>query len=154
LKYQTPEEFAAARPFDKTQWAQPLELIDGPRLRPLLTPPNNGTQKENKLDLRVALKQGQVTASRTFAVDGTVLRTTGNQSAGGLKTFSNGVNTAVRVDASPIGSANNNSGLEVIYGPEVTGHPYLSISRWAICWRDPGLKISTPSLRRFPVFSE
>ncbi|MBW7057968.1 integrase core domain-containing protein, partial [Paracoccus bogoriensis] len=26
LKYQTPEEFAAARPFDKTQWAQPLEL--------------------------------------------------------------------------------------------------------------------------------
>jgi hypothetical protein len=27
LKYQTPEEFAAARPFDKTQWAQPLELL-------------------------------------------------------------------------------------------------------------------------------
>ena len=27
-----------------------------PRLRPLLTPPNDGTQKENKLDLRVALK--------------------------------------------------------------------------------------------------
>jgi putative transposase len=29
LKYQTPEEFAAARPFDKTQWAQLLELPDG-----------------------------------------------------------------------------------------------------------------------------
>ena len=29
LKYQTPEEFAAARPFDKTQWAQPLALHDG-----------------------------------------------------------------------------------------------------------------------------
>ena len=29
-----------------------------PRLRPLLTPPNDGTQKENKLDLRVALKTG------------------------------------------------------------------------------------------------
>lgn len=29
-----------------------------PRLRPLLTPPNDGTQKKNKLDLRVALKKG------------------------------------------------------------------------------------------------
>ena len=29
-----------------------------PRLRPLLTPPNDGTQRENKLDLRVALKKG------------------------------------------------------------------------------------------------
>ena len=29
LKYQTPEEFAAARPFDKTQWAPPLELLEG-----------------------------------------------------------------------------------------------------------------------------
>jgi hypothetical protein len=29
-----------------------------PRLRPLLTPPNDGTQMENKLDLRVALKKG------------------------------------------------------------------------------------------------
>ena len=60
LKYQPPEEFAAARPFDKMQGAQPLELIDGPRLRPLLTPPNDGTQKENKLYLylRVALKTG------------------------------------------------------------------------------------------------
>ena len=29
-----------------------------PRLRPLLTPPNDGIQKENKLDLRVALKKG------------------------------------------------------------------------------------------------
>ena len=29
-----------------------------PRLRPLLTPPNDGTQKENKLDLRVAPKKG------------------------------------------------------------------------------------------------
>jgi putative transposase len=28
LKYKTPEEFAAARPFDKTQWAQTLELSD------------------------------------------------------------------------------------------------------------------------------
>ena len=27
-------------------------------LRPLLTPPNDGTQKENRLDLRVALKTG------------------------------------------------------------------------------------------------
>lgn len=29
-----------------------------PRLRPLLTPPNDGKQKENRLDLRVALKNG------------------------------------------------------------------------------------------------
>ena len=29
-----------------------------PRLRPLLTPPNDGTQKKNKLNLRVALKTG------------------------------------------------------------------------------------------------
>jgi DNA replication protein DnaC len=29
-----------------------------PRLRPLLTPPNDGTQMENRLDLRVALKTG------------------------------------------------------------------------------------------------
>ena len=29
-----------------------------PRPRPLLTPPNDGTQKKNKLDLRVALKKG------------------------------------------------------------------------------------------------
>ncbi|MFC0210787.1 hypothetical protein, partial [Chelativorans intermedius] len=29
-----------------------------PRLHPLLTPPNDGTQKENRLDLRVALKKG------------------------------------------------------------------------------------------------
>ena len=29
-----------------------------PRLRPLLTPPNDGTQKENRLDLRVALNTG------------------------------------------------------------------------------------------------
>jgi len=29
-----------------------------PRLRPLLTPPNDGTQKGNKLDLRLALKKG------------------------------------------------------------------------------------------------
>ena len=29
LKYKTPEEFAAARPFNKTQWAQTLELIEG-----------------------------------------------------------------------------------------------------------------------------
>lgn len=35
LKYQTPEEFAAARPFDKTQWAQPLELLDGSAPAPI-----------------------------------------------------------------------------------------------------------------------
>ena len=29
-----------------------------PRPRPLLTQPNDATQKENKLDLRVALKKG------------------------------------------------------------------------------------------------
>lgn len=29
-----------------------------PRPRPLLTPPNDGTQKENRRDLRVALKIG------------------------------------------------------------------------------------------------
>jgi putative transposase len=29
LTYQTPEEPAAARPFDKAQWAQPLQLADG-----------------------------------------------------------------------------------------------------------------------------
>ena len=35
LKYQTPEEFAAARPFDKTQWAQPLELRGGSAPAPI-----------------------------------------------------------------------------------------------------------------------
>jgi len=35
-----------------------LSYVMAPRLRPLLTPPNDGTQKENKLDLRVALKKG------------------------------------------------------------------------------------------------
>ena len=35
LKYQTPEEFAAARPFGKTQWAQPLELLDGSAPAPI-----------------------------------------------------------------------------------------------------------------------
>ena len=29
LRYQTPEEFAAERPFNKTQWAQTLELFEG-----------------------------------------------------------------------------------------------------------------------------
>ena len=32
--------------------------MTAPRLRPLLTPPNDGTQTEDKLDLRVALKKG------------------------------------------------------------------------------------------------
>jgi len=31
-----------------------------PRLRPLLTPPDDGKQKEKRLDLRVALKKGQL----------------------------------------------------------------------------------------------
>ena len=35
LKYQTPEEFAAARPFHKTQWAQPLELLEGSAPAPI-----------------------------------------------------------------------------------------------------------------------
>ena len=35
LKYQTPEEFAVARPFDKTQWAQPLELFEGSAPAPI-----------------------------------------------------------------------------------------------------------------------
>jgi len=35
LKYQTPEEFAAARPFDKTQWAPTLELLDGSAPSPI-----------------------------------------------------------------------------------------------------------------------
>jgi len=39
-----------------------------PRLRPLLTPPNDGTQVENKLDLRVALKKGAGQAKSVLAV--------------------------------------------------------------------------------------
>ena len=35
LKYQTPEEFAAARPFNKTQWAQPLALSKGSAPAPI-----------------------------------------------------------------------------------------------------------------------
>jgi hypothetical protein len=35
LKYQSPEEFSATRPFDKTRWAQPLELRDGSALAPI-----------------------------------------------------------------------------------------------------------------------
>jgi hypothetical protein len=37
-----------------------------PRLRPLLTPPNDGTQMENRLDLRVALKTGAGHVHRTM----------------------------------------------------------------------------------------
>lgn len=35
-----------------------MSYLMAPRLRPLLTPPNDGNQKENRLDLRVALKRG------------------------------------------------------------------------------------------------
>ena len=35
LKYQTPEEFAATRPFNKTQWAQTLELSEGSAPAPI-----------------------------------------------------------------------------------------------------------------------
>ncbi len=35
LKYQTPEEFAASRPFHKTQWAAALEQPDGSALPPI-----------------------------------------------------------------------------------------------------------------------
>ncbi len=35
LKDQTPEAFAAARPFNKTQWAQPLELSEGSAPAPI-----------------------------------------------------------------------------------------------------------------------
>jgi hypothetical protein len=41
-----------------------------PRPRPLLTPPNDGTQMESKLDLRVALKKGAGHTGETIAVDG------------------------------------------------------------------------------------
>jgi hypothetical protein len=42
-----------------------LSCLMAPRLRPLLTPPNDGTQKENRLDLRVALKKGAGQGYRT-----------------------------------------------------------------------------------------
>ncbi len=35
LKYRTPEEFAEARPFDKTQWAPALELCEGSAPMPI-----------------------------------------------------------------------------------------------------------------------
>ena len=35
LKYQTPEEFTAARPFNKTQGAQPLEPSEGSAPAPI-----------------------------------------------------------------------------------------------------------------------
>ena len=35
LKYQTPEEFAATRPFNKTQWAQTLELSESSAPAPI-----------------------------------------------------------------------------------------------------------------------
>ncbi|MEE4292263.1 MAG: hypothetical protein V2J13_11000, partial [Cycloclasticus sp.] len=35
-----------------------LSCLRAPRPRPLLTPPNDGTQRQSKLDLRVALKKG------------------------------------------------------------------------------------------------
>jgi len=40
--------------------------MTAPRLRPLLTPPNDGTQTEDKLDLRVALKKGAGHANGEF----------------------------------------------------------------------------------------
>ena len=51
LKYQTPEWFAAPRLFERTQWHSRLCDIMALRLRPLLTPPNDGTQKETRPDL-------------------------------------------------------------------------------------------------------
>lgn len=36
-----------------------LGYLTAPRLRPLLTPPSNGTQKENRLYIRAALKMGR-----------------------------------------------------------------------------------------------
>jgi putative transposase len=38
LKYQTPEEFAASRPFHKSQWAEPFELLDGSAALPIANP--------------------------------------------------------------------------------------------------------------------
>lgn len=35
-----------------------MSYLRAPRPRPLLTPPNDGTQMKSKLDLRVALKKG------------------------------------------------------------------------------------------------
>jgi putative transposase len=35
LKYQTPEEFAANRPFHKSQWAEPIGLSIGSPLPPI-----------------------------------------------------------------------------------------------------------------------
>ena len=45
-------------PSTKRNGHRRLSYMKAPRLRPLLKPPNNGTQMENKLDLRMALKKG------------------------------------------------------------------------------------------------
>lgn len=58
LKYQTPDEFAAARPFNKRNGRIRLSALRAPRPRSFLTPPNDGTQMESKLDLWVAQKVG------------------------------------------------------------------------------------------------
>jgi putative transposase len=66
LKYQTPEEFAATRPVDKAQWAQPLELPDGSAPAPITHAANDGKQMRNRLDLRMALKKGAGHARSAF----------------------------------------------------------------------------------------
>ncbi|MEO3480791.1 hypothetical protein AAFO90_24495 [Phaeobacter sp. CAU 1743] len=45
-----------------------MSYVMAPRPRPLLTPPNDGTQMENKLDLRVALKKGAGQPTRLLEV--------------------------------------------------------------------------------------
>ena len=45
-------------PLTKRNGHRRLSYLRAPRLRPLLTPPNDGTQIKSKLDLRMALKKG------------------------------------------------------------------------------------------------
>ena len=59
-------------PSTKRNGHRRLSYLMAPRLRPLLTPPNHGTQMESKLDLRMALKKGQATVGKDQLIGRTV----------------------------------------------------------------------------------
>ncbi|TNJ38534.1 transposase [Phaeobacter sp. B1627] len=59
LKYQTPKSSPQRGPSTKRNVRSRWSYLMAPRPRTSLTPPNDDTQMESKLDLRVALKNGE-----------------------------------------------------------------------------------------------
>ena len=64
---------------------------------------------------------GNLTANRTFSVDSTVIRTTGNQTLGGVKTFSSEISVPQNNNATGGGVNFNGSGVTFIRGRNQDG---------------------------------